>query len=166
SGTHFGGPEPQPSAATGNGRPNAAPHAFTIELVVTSRHDGATLEGRDRRAAFLSRDRDLLPGFPRHVTPGAYTGDGESSPVLADLDGDNRNELVYATSDGYVHAIRPNGTELPGWPARGEVPSDNLGGAFLASVAVGDANGDGEPEVYAADLEGKVYGWSASGERI
>ncbi len=184
SGTHFGGPEPQPSAATGNGRPNAAPHAFTIELVVTSRHDGATLEGRDRRAAFLSRDRDLLPGFPRHVTPGAYTGDGESSPVLADLDGDNRNELVYATSDGYVHAIRPNGTELPGWPVRGdvpgivanhtgarayasgEVPSDNLGGAFLASVAVGDANGDGEPEVYAADLEGKVYGWSASGERI
>ena len=30
--------------------------------------------------------------------------DGASSPALADVDGDNRNEAVFGTSDGRVHA--------------------------------------------------------------
>ena len=44
------------------------------------------------------------------------SSNGDSSPVLVDLNGDNRNELVVATSDGWVHAYRANGSELPGWP--------------------------------------------------
>src|SRR5205823_8993539 len=47
----------------------------------------------------------------------------------------------------------------------GEVSSD-VGGAILGSVAVADANGDGVPEVYADDMEGKLYGWNANGQRI
>ena len=103
--------------------------------------------------------------------------------MLADLNGDNRAELIVAGADGFVHAIEPNGSELPGWPVRGDVPgivtnhlteraystgeiSGNEGGAILASLAVGDANGDGVPEVYAADLEGNVYGWRADGTRV
>src|SRR6185369_4236387 len=123
-------------------------------------------------------DPDMLPGFPKairqgEITQGLATSDGESSPVLADLDGDNRNELIVAGSDGFVHALRPDGTELPGWPVRGDRPplhlgerafddgevSSDVGGAILASIAVGDTNRDGIPEVYAADMEGKVYGW-------
>ena len=46
--------------------------------------------------------------------PATPTGDGESSPAFADLDGDNRNELIFAGSDGFVHALRPDGTELAG----------------------------------------------------
>ena len=42
----------------------------------------------------------------------------------------------------------------------GEV-DDDVGGAILASVAVGDPDRDGVPEVFAADFEGKVYGWDA-----
>jgi hypothetical protein len=183
-GTDFNGSEPVPNGTNGNGRPNAAPHAFTVRVVVTAKRGGVTMTGEDRRAAFLERDQDLASGYPRQVTAGAITGDGASSPAFADLDGDNRNELIYASSDGYVHALRQNGTELPGWPVRsdlpayvanhtgahayesGEVPADNLGGAILASVAVGDTNADGVPEVYAADLEGKVYGWNPQGNRI
>jgi hypothetical protein len=48
--------------------------------------------------------------------------------------------------------------------ASGQVSTD-LGGAMLSAAAVVDSNGDGVPEVYIADLEGKVYGWSADGER-
>ena len=55
----------------------------------------------------------MLPGFPKRLP-----SDGASSPVLVDLDGDNRNELVFGTSDGYVHALRRDGSELPGWPVR------------------------------------------------
>jgi hypothetical protein len=100
--------------------------------------------------------------------------------VLADLNGDNRNELIVAGSDGFVHAIERNGSELPGWPVRGVSPplhtgekafaggavSNDVGGAILGSVAVADTNGDGVPEVFADDMQGRVYGWDASGHRF
>ena len=88
--------------------------------------------------------------------------------------------MIVAGSDGFVHALRPDGTELPGWPVRGDRPplhtgqrafqsgevSSNVGGAILGAVAVADANGNGAPEVYAGDFEGKVYGWNHRGQRI
>jgi hypothetical protein len=188
AGTSFTGPEPQASVSDGNGRPNTAPHAFTIEVVVHASPGGVAMTGEDRRAAYLHHDADALAGFPRgirraQIAAGAPTSDGESSPVLADLNGDNRNELIVGSSDGFVHAIEPNGDELPGWPVRGDIPgfvshhatarayssgevSTDEGGAFVASLAVGDVNGDGVPEVYAADLEGKVYGWRADGHQV
>lgn len=185
-GTDFKGPEPPASLATGNGRPNPAPHSFTVRVIVetTRQGDNLKLTGEDRRAMYLHRDQDMLKGFPRFVSSeGPITGDGESSPAFADLDGDDRNELIYASTDGLVHALQRDGKEIPGWPVRGdqpgfvsshssarayssgEVPTD-FGGGMLASVAVGDANHDGIPEVYAADLEGRVYGWTAEGQRI
>ena len=65
---------------------------------------------------WLHRDASMLPGFPRKLSGSANTGDGASSPVLVDLDGDNKNELVVGGSDGIIHAFRPDGSELPGWP--------------------------------------------------
>ena len=190
AGTDFAGPIPTASAQTGNGRPFFAPHAFTFKVVVTPT-TGTPRSGEDRRTAWLHRDRDLLGGFPRSIREGGALGgpeatptaDGASSPAFADLDGDNRNELIFADSDGFVHAIEADGSELPGWPVRGEVPGfvgshgaspayaggevgTDLGGAFLGAVAVGDADRDGIPEVYAADVEGRVYGWSPDGSRV
>ncbi len=188
AGTDFQGPIPQPTALTGNGRPFFAPHAFTFKVVVTPT-TGPARTGEDQRSAYLHRDRDLLNGFPRSIEAGGKLGtgvpsaDGDSSPAFADLDGDNRNELVLATGDGFVHAIRPDGSELPGWPVRGDRPGivgthvashayasgevgSDLGGPFLAAVAVGDTDGDGVPEVYAADFEGRIYGWGPDGKRI
>ena len=96
-----------------NGRPNTEPYGFMVRVVVTTTQSGLTLTGQDRRNMYLHRDQDMLPGFPKQLP-----SDGESSPLLADLDGDNRNELVFGTSDGIVHALRRDGTELPGWPVR------------------------------------------------
>ncbi|MGH2820210.1 MAG: FG-GAP repeat domain-containing protein, partial [Actinomycetota bacterium] len=190
-GTDFDGALPPTTLATNNGRPHPDPHGFVVKVVAITTQSGVTLTGEDRRAAFLHSDQDMLDGFPKAIAGGGRIGgpsaiptaDGESSPAFADLDGDNRNDLVFADDNGFVHALRPDGTELPGWPVRGDVPgfvsshtatdayqtgavSDDLGGAIVGSVAVGDANRDGIPEVYAADLEGKLYGWSAAGERI
>jgi hypothetical protein len=169
----FNGPEPSPGPPNFNNRPNTEPFGFVVRVVVTSTQAGVTLTGQDRRNLYLHRDQDLLPGFPKTLP-----SDGASSPVLADLDGDNRNELVLGTSDGIVHAFRRDGTELPGFPVHGDPLPLHTGGhaftsgqvsttasyaAILASVAVADTNHDGSPEVVAADMHGQVYVWEADG---
>jgi len=178
---NFDGREPGTGAQTSAGRPNTAVYGFVVKVVATTQGP-PVMTGEDRRALYLHRDADMLDGFPRKLT-----SDGESSPAFADLDGDNRNELIMGTSDGFVHAYTYDPAtgdvgELPGWPVRGDEPgfvadheassaydgevSTDYGGAIITGVAVADADHDGTPEVYSADLEGKVYGWDPSGDRV
>src|SRR5256885_1784346 len=146
-GASFDGAQPTAaSTANHNNRPAVEPNGFTVRLVVTS----GKLTGQDRRNLYLHRDAELLPGFPRQLT-----SDGASSPALADLDGDNKNELVFGTSDGRIHALRPDGSELPGFPVHtdalplltgerafssGEVQASSSYEAVLASIAAGALN--------------------------
>ncbi|MFL5867888.1 MAG: S8 family serine peptidase, partial [Thermoleophilaceae bacterium] len=158
----FTGREPGTGAGqTSNGRPNSEPYGFTVRVRVIQ----GSLTGEDRRNLYLHHDKDLLPGFPKTLP-----SDGEASPAFADLDGDNRNELIVATADGLVHAYKPDGSEAPGWPVSGDSQPLHTGGswrgAFLASPAVADLNHDGSPEVVAADFEGRVYAWDAHGHRL
>jgi FG-GAP-like repeat len=166
----FNGREPgnPPREQTSNGRPNTEPYGFTIKVVATGTVQDTPVTGEDRRNEYLHRDQDMLGGFPKKLT-----ADGGASPLFVDLDGDNRNELVLATSDGEVHAYRRDGSELPGWPVRSDplpIPTGGHGfsarGAILASPAAADIDGDGAPEVVAADLEGKLYVWNAAGDRV
>jgi hypothetical protein len=106
------------------------------------------------------------------------SSDGASPPLPADLDGDGTDELILATSDGFIHAFRLDGTDARGWPvasdplevhlgsrafASGAVPVPNA--ALIGEVAAGDLDNDGSLEVVAADVEGKVYVWNAAGVR-
>lgn len=162
-------------AQDANGRPNTMPDAFTARIVVRTAA-GIPASGEDRRQLFLHRDRDLLGGFPLQLG-----GDGSSSPLLVDLDGDNRNELIVATSDGIIHALRPDGSELPGWPvATARLPLhlgerayhalDGVGGdhhaAVIGALAAGDLFGDGRLEVVADDNQGNVEAWDESGRVV
>ncbi|HYC00616.1 MAG TPA: FG-GAP-like repeat-containing protein [Candidatus Limnocylindrales bacterium] len=144
---------------------------YTIRVQVLDEPGG--LLGEDRRTIFVHHDEDLKAGFPVAI------GDGASSPAIADLDGDGAREIVVATSDGYVHALRADGSELPGWPVTADPLPLNIGsagfasgaisapvyGPILASVAIGDLDGDGQLDVVAADLEGKLYAWNRLGQR-
>jgi len=174
AGRDFTGNENGGTPQTSNGRPNSEPYAFTVKVVVVPKAAGEP-RGEDRRTLYLHRDKDTIAGFPKWLTT-----DGASSPAFADLDGDNRNELLFATSDGVVHALRRDGSELGGWPAHGDPPPVHTdepafrsgavpapkGGAILGSVAVGDLDGDGVPEVVAADYDGRVYAWDANGKQL
>ena len=52
-------------------------------------------------------------------------GDGDASPLLVDLAGNDTNQLIVANSDGWIHAYQYNPTsgtmtDLPGWPVHTE----------------------------------------------
>jgi MYXO-CTERM domain-containing protein len=90
------------------------PHQFsaTLELrTVGTNPDGDDVRGVFRKTFGVRHDPTTMPGFPIHL--GAS---GESSPKLTDLDGDGREEIVVATSDGQIHAFDEHAQELPGFP--------------------------------------------------
>ncbi|HLY83944.1 MAG TPA: hypothetical protein VKQ71_13210, partial [Acidimicrobiales bacterium] len=171
----FNGNENGGLAQTSNGRPNTRPYAFTVRVVVSTAAAGGrpAMTGEDRRQLFLHRDQDMLPGWPRELRT-----DGASSPLLIDLAGSNRNQLVVASSDGWIHALTARGSELPGWPVHtaalplhtAETAYRSLGTAHYCAVLGALAGGDlfhtGQVDIVAEDLCGNVYAWDAHGRLV
>jgi subtilisin family serine protease len=97
----------------------------------------------DRVIVFVDNSR--LPGWP--VSVGSMT---ESSPVLWDLNGDNKLEVVVGSTDGKLYVFNSDGSLMPGWPrllddyavAMGEKSA--LG---CTSPAIADLDKDGDFEI-------------------
>src|SRR5436190_2565044 len=178
----FTGNENGGSAQTSNGRPNTLPYAFTIRVVVKSASGapGPAMQGEDRRQAFLHRDQDMLKGFPIEMR-----GDGNASPVLVDLAGNDTNQLIVANSDGIIHAYQydPSSgkvSDLPGWPVHTDPLPLHTGehaftsgavstahyGSVIEAPAAGDLFGDGRTEIVADDMQGNVYAWDLAGNLV
>ena len=110
---------------------------------------------------------DSIPGFPFMMPNGDVNS--YSSPVLADVDGDNIREIIFGThvsgGGGYVYILKNNGTVLSGWPkqtnqwiygppAVGYVDNDNI-----IDIVVGDQVMSMTPSDY-------VYGWNKNGTAL
>jgi hypothetical protein len=82
-----------------------------------------------------------------------------ASPVLADIDGDGRLEVIVGTSMGFLYVLSgATGEALPGWPVQlGEI---------TGAAAVGDLDGDGKLEIVAADARGSVAALRADGSEL
>ncbi|MEJ7582592.1 MAG: VCBS repeat-containing protein [Acidimicrobiales bacterium] len=100
--------------------------------------------------------------------------------MFADLDGRKGDELIVSTDNGRVHAYRPNGPELTGWPVRTSVPKywptdsptaqdDGIdapgSGITTGAPVVADLDDDGDLEVVVNDLDGNVWAWEHDGTR-
>jgi hypothetical protein len=68
------------------------------------------------------------------------------NPVVADLDGDGLEEILYASYDGRLHAYWLDKTEHGNWPYRVYNPAEGFF-RFASEPAVADLDNDGKSEV-------------------
>ena len=153
-------------------------YTVTLRLRVT---DADGLQGEMRKSFYVEHDPDRMDGFPLWV---ADSLDGAVN--LADLDGDGVLDIVAVTGGGRVLALHGDGSALAGWPvdtalleevdptssgnhldapAWDTVDADARAGA-IASPAVADLDGDGDPEVVVATLRGEVFAWHHDGTTV
>jgi hypothetical protein len=113
-------------------------------------------------------DGALLAGFPVDLPM-----DSDSSPALADLDGDGRWWIIVGDDAGWLHVINTDGEERMGFPVRttgprpGPTPTPHPPGGNIhsieASPAVADLNGDGRLEIVVGSWDGRLYAWNDRG---
>lgn len=117
----------------------------------------------------VNRFGELLPGFPRFVHETM-----QSSPAVTDLDGDGSAEIITGTGTFYyrnspdqpldgarVFVYTSSGADAPGWAG-----GKSVNAPTPSSPAVGDIDGDGDPEVVIATLTGKLYAWHHGGAPV
>jgi hypothetical protein len=161
---------PQPDPGLPTFAPSADPYKqqFAVKLTVTG--EGIPTPGVDRRVLTALDDPTLATGFPKREAAG-----GEAPPRYADVNGDNRDELVLPLEDGTVHVRRADGTELPGWPVHTLVQSQGAAHTAAPGVAtigpphepprgvvVADLDDDGEPELITT-AGTHIYAWEPDG---
>lgn len=117
----------------------------------------------------LDRFGNNLPGFPRYVLEAV-----NSSPAVADVDGDGKVEIFMGTSDFYynnspdrpTHGFRlfafdSQGRDLPGWSGGKQV-----GGTVTVSPSIGNIAGDSSPEIVVIASDRKLYAWHTNGSPV
>ncbi|MGO9029228.1 MAG: hypothetical protein ACLQOZ_11445 [Acidimicrobiales bacterium] len=102
------------------------------------------------------------PAIPRPEEPNVRlpVTEATASPILADLEGNGVLDIVAAGGDGYLHAWRPDGQPVPGWPVKVALPSS-------FRVKAGYTLEDDQRLVAtptAAWLDGKISGDGPNGE--
>lgn len=117
----------------------------------------------------LDRFGQRLPGFPRFVHETI-----QSAPAVHDLNDDGWQEIIVGTGTFYynnspdhptgefrVYVWDHQGQDFPGWG--GGQPTQK---AVSSAPAVGDITGDGQPEIVAGDMDGRLYAWRWNGASV
>jgi len=97
----------------------------------------------------------LHPGWPVKVQ--GTDGVGDSSPAVADIDGDGLKEVVVSDDNNKVYVYRHDGSLAPGWPK-------TIGGGGYNSPALADLEASGRLDIIVSgDL---VYAWRPDGTDV
>ena len=143
--------------------------------IAANRRPEVVAAALDGRVYAWHHDGRRVRGFPARIDarrPPSPERDAAiyATPALAQLDGRGKLDVVVGAADGKVYAWNGRGARLPGWPVEARDGDDRE--RVVSSPAVGDIDGDGEPDVVEAsgevygstpETEGRVYAWDARG---
>jgi hypothetical protein len=79
-------------------------------------------------------------------------GASECSPVVADINGDGKPDIVIGDETGNLNALSGDGTVLPGFPIQ-------LQAEVKGTPALCDCDGDGKTEILVAGWDHNLYMW-------
>nr|MBC8423526.1 T9SS type A sorting domain-containing protein [bacterium] len=125
------------------------------ELVITA----------DEVYVFTSDGGELFDGDNDAQTRGPITElDGRLTAMavtLAELDGEPGLEIICSDRDlALLYVYKADGSLLPGWP-------QSTGSMWVwAPAAVGDIDGDGEPEIVCNNLNRMTLAWNVDGSEV
>jgi len=105
----------------------------------------------------FDRFGNILPGWS-NVRYSLYTsGASESSPVVADINGDGIPDVVMGGEDSRIHLFSGTGAELAGSPIQ-------LSGEVRGTPTLCDCDGDGQAEIVLAGWDKNLYVWDYPGQ--
>ncbi len=123
-----------------------------VNFVDNLRLDGERADFDHQIAAWSGATGELIDGFPQIMEDLQFF----LNPLIADVDGDGRAEVVNTSGTFAIHAFSPDGKEPAGWPKF-------TGHWAVASPAVGDVDGDGLLELAAITRAGWLYVYELTG---
>jgi subtilisin family serine protease len=126
-----------------------------------------SVNGADALKVF-DRNGTILPGWPKIFSDSPTV---PLSPIVADVDGDGRPEIVAVSGNWHqeLHALRGDGSSPPGWPVI--IPTDSLGHpGFECNPVVADIDGDGHQKVLISTVDltwqGRLLAFGSDGALV
>ncbi len=111
------------------------------------------IAGLDKKVYVLRANGTSYAGWPQVYST---TAGSESSPVIADIDGDGSLDIVLACEEGRLNAWKLDGSFVAGFPI--------LVGSFVRGTPmVGDLDYNGDLELAASCWDQNVYVWDLAG---
>jgi hypothetical protein len=100
----------------------------------------------------FDRNGNLVPPWTNVRYTSLTAGASESSPVVADINGDGLPDVVMGSEDQTLAAFGNNGQMLPGFPIV-------LGGEIRGTPALCDCDGDGKTEIVLSGWDKLLHVW-------
>lgn len=109
------------------------------------------LSGDNKIYAF-NYNGSLVTNFPIAISRSHPVGPLNSSPALADVDGDGKIDIVVGSPQGELFAFHSDASKVKGWPL-------SCGGPVSSSPAFLDVDNDDSLEVMVGSEDGWLYIW-------